>query len=33
MQFQFLLISVASVLVFLILLGLVLGRLYRRSTR
>ncbi|KAE9629982.1 flotillin family protein [Parasedimentitalea maritima] len=33
MELQFLLISVASVLAFLILMGLVLGRLYRRSTR
>jgi len=33
MQFEFMLISVASFLVFLILLGLVMGRLYRRSTR
>jgi uncharacterized membrane protein YqiK len=33
MEFEFLLIVVVSVLVFLALFGLVLGRLYRRSTR
>ncbi|WP_286193971.1 flotillin domain-containing protein [Tropicibacter sp. R16_0] len=33
MEFQFLAIVVASVIVVLLLIGLVLGRLYRRSTR
>ncbi|MFA3917645.1 flotillin family protein [Ruegeria hyattellae] len=33
MEFQFLLISVVTVLVFLLFIGLVLGRLYRRATR
>ncbi|MCF6431863.1 flotillin domain-containing protein [Leisingera sp. MMG026] len=33
MEFQFLLIVVASILIFLLIFGLVLGRLYRRATR
>ncbi|MDP5215721.1 flotillin domain-containing protein [Ruegeria sp. 2205SS24-7] len=33
MELQFLLISVLTVLVFLLFIGLVLGRLYRRATR
>ncbi|WP_164660950.1 flotillin domain-containing protein [Tropicibacter sp. Alg240-R139] len=33
MEFQFLAVVVASVIVVLLLIGLVLGRLYRRSTR
>ena len=33
MQFQLILTIVGSILVFIILIGLILGRLYRRSTR
>ena len=33
MQFQLFLTIIGSILVFIILIGLVLGRLYRRSTR
>ncbi|MCL6283908.1 SPFH domain-containing protein [Ruegeria sp. 2012CJ41-6] len=33
MEFQFLLISALTVVVFLLIIGLVLGRLYRRATR
>ena len=33
MEFEFLLIVVVTVIIFLALFGLVIGRLYRRSTR